>query len=454
MVDHFASVTFVARLRIFIPRIHVVGALQRSVYQIWLRLSGMMAAKHSTGPEVVGRCYPHAHKAMALAFLFVSCLAIFTNIVYLRQLDFIAYWAAAVMALQGNPAGAYDVAAHMAVQNSVAVFHNRMPFAYPPPFLLLLIPFGFLPYAFAAALWILTTATAYFAAVRKLLPGSVWLAGAFPPVLVNGMIGQAGLLLAAIFIAGIVNLKRRPFIAGLFLGCLVIKPQLAVLLPLAFIAGGQWRAFAGAAVSSCGLVLLGALFFGADSYLAMLHQMPLFVAIATDGLSGWYKMSSVYAALRFAGAGSGLAWLCHIAVGVGASAILWWVWRQPVEMAAKAAVLVTASVLISPYLYAYDTVILVVPFFWLAARGENRLLLAILWCIPLLSIGQALDIEQSLNLAPAVPIMLLALIFRQLFHAKTRKLLIGSQSTPPLAAWYQAIARNFSRRASRSAPAD
>lgn len=151
-------------------------------------------------------------------------------------MDFISYWAASVLALGGNAAGAYDIQVHKAVQDGVALFDPLMPFPYPPPFLVMIFPIGLLPYAVAPAVWIAGTYALYFAAAKRLFPNSGWLVAAFPPVLLNAIMRQNGLLTAAFFIGGALFLPKRPFVAGLLFGCL-IKPQLGLLLPFAFIAG-------------------------------------------------------------------------------------------------------------------------------------------------------------------------------------------------------------------------
>ena len=106
--------------------------------------------------------------------LFVFTVALVRNSVEPYAIDFASYWAAAVLALDGNPAGAYNFAVHGAVQNGVVKIAGGMPFAYPPPFLILLLPFGFFPYALAAALWTVTTFALYVAAAKRLLPGAGW----------------------------------------------------------------------------------------------------------------------------------------------------------------------------------------------------------------------------------------------------------------------------------------
>lgn len=355
-----------------------------------------------------------AAKFFALAFGFVIAVALFANVTNLRRMDFMSFWAAGKLTLAGDARAAFDIAVHNQVQASVVHFEGLMPFAYPPPFLLVVTPFALLPYAVAAIVWATLTYALYIITARRLAPSAGWTAAAFPPVLVNGIIAQNGLLTGAIFISGMTVLKRRPFWAGLLLGCLVIKPHLGVLLPLALAAGGHWRAFLGAAASSAGLALLALLTFGFGTYQAFFDQIPLFSSIAAEGLVGWHKMASVYASLRLAGAGPAAAWSAHILIAGIAAVGVALVWRSEAEIDAKAAMLAAASVLISPYIYLYDTVLLVVPFLWIARRGEDGRVLAMLWCIPLIVALQNWGLNEVLNPAPLLPIAMIALIWRRL----------------------------------------
>lgn len=88
---------------------------------------------------------------------------------------------------------------------------------------------------------------------------------------------------------------------------------------------------------------------------------------------------------------------------------------RPSRPRAKTAALAAASVLVSPYLYVYDTVLLVLPFLWLPKREKDLRLLAVLWCLPLISIAQYWGYNNTVNLMPLVPVGLLLLIYRELF---------------------------------------
>lgn len=351
--------------------------------------------------------------AVALAFLFVAVVAMVTNLGRPFQTDFLSYWSAAKLALAGNAAGAYDPAVHGAVERSAVALQGALPFANPPPFLLLLAPFGLIPYAAAASSWIVATAAAYGLAARRFAPGSRWLAFAFPPVLVNAINGQSGFLTAALFLGGLALLRARPFAAGLLLGCLVVKPQLALALPFVLLAGREWRAIAGAAASSLGLVLAGLAVYGWVAYSAWLGNAPLLASVLTEGRSGWDEMASVYAAVRLAGLGNAAAWALHLLVAGAAmlAACLVW-WRSDSAPGARAAILAAAAALASPYLYVYDALILVAPLLWLWSRGTSPAVLAALWCLPFVSLAAIAGLAVPVNPMPLVAAALIPLILR------------------------------------------
>ena len=351
--------------------------------------------------------------AVALLFLFVAVLALVTVLRDPYQMDFISYWAAARLGLEGNPAAAYDFAAHRAVELQ-ATMVGGLPFGYPPCFMLLVAPFALFSYPVGAVAWVVATFALHALAVRWWRPDFLWPALAMPPALINAITGQAGFLTAALFLGGAALLPRRPFAAGLLLGLLVVKPQLGLVLPFVLLAGRQWRAIAGAAVSSIGLLFIGLAAFGWRSYEAWIGQAGLFASVASEGLAGWHRMASVYAAARFAGLDAGPAWILHGLVALAALAATLWVWHRHADWGARIAALAAATVLASPYMFGYDTLILVAPFAWLAARGRHLVPLAACWAVLLLGLLQALGWSAGPNLAPVAPIVLLGLVVFEL----------------------------------------
>src|SRR3546814_9524913 len=85
-----------------------------------------------------------------------------------------------------------------------------------------------------------------------------------PAVAINAVGGQNGALSAAILLAGLHQLDRRPLVAGVLFGCMAYKPHLAVLLPVALLVAGRWRAIVSAAATVAGLVLVSFALYGVD----------------------------------------------------------------------------------------------------------------------------------------------------------------------------------------------
>lgn len=328
--------------------------------------------------------------------------------------DFLSFWGAARLVLTGRPWEAYDNATLHAVQSAVANFGvagAQMPFPYPPAYLALVAPFGLLSFPLAMAIWVIVTFALYLLAARKLIPLAGWLPLAFPAAYATAAIGQNGFLTAAIFMAGMTLMRRRPVVSGLVLGCLVVKPQLALLLPVAFVAGRSWRAIAGAAVSSTAILLAGLLSFGPATTAAWLSQLPLYARIGRDGLVGWPELASVYAFARQLGVGFGLAMALHAMVALVSAAAVWRIWRSPAQDGLKIAALAAGSMLASPYLFYYDGLILVPAYFWLAREGVSTRLLLAIWALPLIAIAQVAGLVPLINLNPVAPILLLALAY-------------------------------------------
>ena len=328
--------------------------------------------------------------------------------------DFVSFWGASQFALAGRPELAYDNQALHALQREVASFAGgEMPFPYPPTFLLLVMPFGLVSFPIGLILWSLAGYAIYVAVARKLAPEGALLAAAFPPVFATAALGQNGFVMAAIFIGGLLLLPTRPFAAGLLLGCLILKPQLALMLPVAMLAGRQWQVVGGAMFSSILVIAAGFLIFGPAATSAWLDQLPLYMRIARDGLVGWHKLVSVYAASRQLGGPEALAFALHGIVAVTAAVAVWRVWLSAADWPAKVAILSAATMLASPYLYVYDALILVPAFLYLVERRAPPALVALAWLMPIATMIQVASGAWPVNIGPLPALLLLGLIWRE-----------------------------------------
>src|SRR5262249_44087813 len=164
-----------------------------------------------------------------------------------------SFWAAGHLALKHAAVSAYDPALQHAAEVSAVghKFPGALPWPYPPVFLFVAAFLALLPYAAAFAAWCVSTLAAYAAVVGPIAKrwGAAGLACAAPWALANAIPGQNGFLTAALIGLPLFLLEKRPGLAGLILGLLSYKPQFGILFPLAFAAGGYWRAFLWAAFS-------------------------------------------------------------------------------------------------------------------------------------------------------------------------------------------------------------
>ena len=87
--------------------------------------------------------------AFAILFIIVGAWSALINLMRPSGMDFLDFWAAGRLVLQGHPELAYDITIHGAVENTIAHIGGRMPFPYPPPFLAIVAPFALLPYGIA-----------------------------------------------------------------------------------------------------------------------------------------------------------------------------------------------------------------------------------------------------------------------------------------------------------------
>ena len=311
--------------------------------------------------------------------------------------DFVQIWAASSLAAQGRAPLVYDPAELYKVETAVigGDFDSILPFHYPPPFLLLILPFSSLNYLAALAVWLFIPLAALLAILYKIIPDrlTVWLALAAISTVQNLFYGQGAFLVAALLGGGLLLVDDRPVLAGL-LFCLVLnyKPHLGLLLPVALLAGRQWRALGALAAATAVLVLASAWVLGPETWLAYWHDLPLMRAQLADA-NLWDRMPTVYGSIRLWGAGAGPALLVQIIVSAAVLAGVYWVWRRRASLPLRAAVLVLGTLLATPHALNYDLTLILLPIAWVAGESYNSqwgtgtgLILVLAWLTPFIDL--------------------------------------------------------------------
>lgn len=334
--------------------------------------------------------------------------------------DFAAFWTSARLALDGRSADAYGEPERAAV--AAVLGPGRYPaLFYPPPALLLWLPFALLPFAAALALWVAATAAAYATAMRLIVKrGSIVPAIAFPAVTVCALFGQNSLFSAALLGGSAVTLDRHPLVAGMLIGVLAYKPQLAVLAPLVLISARRWQAFAAASATTVVLLAAATVAFGIDAWLGFFSTLSDASAWNAGGAPGFDKFASPYAAVRLLGGPTHVAWLVQLLTTAAAvAALVLATWKRP-GGSAEIAALVAATGLCVPFLGNYDMVIFAVPGAWLSSTAVangwspyERVALALLYVSPLIIIPASAN---GVPLAPLAEVALTILVIRRIRH--------------------------------------
>ncbi len=294
--------------------------------------------------------------------------------------DFAEQWTAARIVLNGGDP--YDAttwradAARLAGRASDAA-----AFVYPPYVTLALTPFALLPLPVAATVWIVLSVMAAAIALRRLLQeypahplaafgyGLALLASG-PAVLALAQGQWDFLLLASVCYAGVGALRSGPSIAAASL--LVAKPQIA---PFALI--GLARSCDDATRRRLGIAL------------GIVLTAIVLTAIRLDWWGEWLRGAFGFQAarpIRTTTIGTlleplGLVGAALVLVLIALAVTIAWRARGPAALAPWLA----ASVLLAPYVQAYDHLLLVPPVAIATARARSGAFLAVIAILVLIA---------------------------------------------------------------------
>lgn len=255
------------------------------------------------------------------------------------------------------------------------------PWVYPPSFLLLLVPFGLMGFLASYVLFQALTATALVAALattaERRVEGFIIALCAIlcPAGAINVIDGQLAFLIAALVIGGLRIAETRPYLGGMVLGLLSIKPQFAILVPVALIASRQWRSLAAMILSAAILAGASAALLGIAPWLAWAHQTIASVGGADRNWVEAGRMwgNSVYTCAILLGASHTLASYLQLTAIAAAAAAVMTAFRGPnLHSDIRLAVLLVAMILAAPHSGAYDAVLIVVAgLLWISRQAQE-----------------------------------------------------------------------------------
>lgn len=294
--------------------------------------------------------------AAALGGLFVAYAALYYTVQLgdvWRSGDFAALWSYGQVLRHDGAQALYDPARLHALQTALGLpADQRNPFPYPPSFLPIVWPLGLLAFGAAFVAWTAVTLVAYVAACRGRL---VWVALIAPGTTVGVIAGQSGFLSGALFVGGMRLLATRPWLGGALLGLLTFKPQLGVLIPVALLALGAWRAIAGAAAAAVTLAGVSLVLFGPDTGQLWLAGLPAYAADFAERSVRYGMMPTTTANLAMIGVPHDPAALIQAACAIGAAVVVWLVFRRAGQCGGRELLILTAATFIAtPHAFVYD----------------------------------------------------------------------------------------------------
>jgi arabinofuranan 3-O-arabinosyltransferase len=315
------------------------------------------------------------------------------------------FWAAARLAAESEALAAFDMARLGAVHNVAT--SEWMPWLYPPGYLLVILPLGFLSFSGAFLAVTLVSALAIALAVRPFVTGSpaVWLAMVLAPAYLPALIiGQNSLLWLAGLLGALAALRaERWVLAGLLIGLLTLKPQLGLLIPVALLAAGCWRTILVAGAVTLALAILPTLVFGTGYWGLLVAQLQAHSAKMMETIPFLTLMVSPFTLAVQGGLAPDLGLKLQWAVTAAMAGLVFGLWRKPtLSYDAKAAGLILAILLSAPYLWYYEAAMMAAVGLFLlragvlSAQGWRGALLLLLWLgAALLGVNAFLDFADN-----------------------------------------------------------
>ena len=297
--------------------------------------------------------------------------------------DFRQLYAAGYMVRTGHASELYNYRAQQTFQDTlVGNDEPALPFIRPAYQALLFVPFSLLPYrtaylAFLAlnlvllaiAFRLLRSTMENLARVWRGLPVLVFLV--FYPIALALMQGQDSILLLALLAAALVSVDHgRNLTAGILVGLGLFKMQIVVPIALLFLLWKRWRFFAGFALSGGLVSLISVWVVGVTPTSAYARSLFSVGAGLAAGASDFKVPLRVRIMANLRGLIFGLIggrlpafWIQALTLVVSIIVLLWVARSAPPKLAETdaLAIAITASVIVSYYLFMHDLSVLMIP---------------------------------------------------------------------------------------------
>lgn len=279
--------------------------------------------------------------------------------------DFADFWGGARLYWLNDISSIFDPTAFDHWMTTVFRPGSIQPFSswsYPPPMLLLLLPFGWLPIGAALILWLAinygSLGLASFAIRQKL--DLVMVTCLSPASLYAFKEMQNGPVLAALLLTGIWFVETRPVLAGICFGLLAAKPQLAMLVPVVLLAGRHWRSLSVTILTFALLILASLALFGMQAWIDYFTKTaPFMEAQLAHPYPIWpaYAMPTIFILGRSLGVGASAAMALQVCTTLALVAFVGYLWSgDRVARPWRNGLTCLIVPLATPFAYVYDMI--------------------------------------------------------------------------------------------------
>ena len=311
--------------------------------------------------------------------------------------DFPAFYSIGRVINKGYWKEIYNAERQSAEQKQLMGNENTyLPFSYPPHVAIIYAPLSILPYRLA---YVIHTATMVMALLLTLLlirPMSAQLnkhflcaftlSVSFFPIF-KAITGGQNTVISMLLIALSWRALRqnREYLAGVYTGLMLFKPQYALPLTGVYLLSGRWRIVISFGVVALISYIIGALMIGPDWIAAWMEnakwQVQMDSVVNKENVVSWL---SFFEAIFGPGNQRALiiGWALTGLTVIGIS-LIWWVGGRKSDLTAQLGLICICLVLIPPRVLFYDVGILLFAYVAICTREVKRKIeiLGLIWLL-------------------------------------------------------------------------
>jgi hypothetical protein len=284
--------------------------------------------------------------------------------------DFAHFYVQGIVARDVNTHALYDANEQAAIlKRVIPTARIRFPTVYGPQVAIFFRPLAYVSYLTALVIWLVVSLLAYAACCYALWrisprlhdrPWTILLLLVAAPALHFALgFSQVSAIGLVCLTCGFLALRAdRRFLAGLAIGSLAYKPPLGLAVAFVFIFAREWRIVAGAATAAAVQLGIGALYWGPSilvTYAQAVRRLPGLAAEMEPFTFHIHSWRSFFLLLRLPPTA---ALAAYVIASIVTCIVALQCWRARGPLVLRYSVLLLATILVDPHMYAYDLIML------------------------------------------------------------------------------------------------